>query len=80
MWWIWMGQSNKYKVGVYQKYDFETSETWYILEVDFNYPKELHEEHCEFPLAPEVMCVKANMFSKYQREFILNYLWDNPKW
>jgi hypothetical protein len=28
----------------------------------------LHDEHNEFPLAPEVMCVKANMLSKYQRE------------
>jgi hypothetical protein len=27
----------------------------------------LHDEHNEFPLAPEVMCVKASMLSKYQR-------------
>ena len=38
------------------------------MEVDLEYPKELHDEHNEFPLAPEVMCVKANMLSKYQRE------------
>ena len=34
--------------------------------VDLDYPKELHCEHNEFQLAPEVMCVKANMLSKYQ--------------
>jgi len=51
-----------------KKYDFETCESGYILEVDLSYPKELHDEHNEFPLAPEVMCVKANMLSKYQRE------------
>jgi len=27
----------------------------------------LHDEHNGFPLAPEVMCGKANMLSKYQR-------------
>ena len=51
-----------------KQYDFETSETVYILEVDLNHPKILHDEHNEFPVAPEVMCVKANMLSKYQRD------------
>ena len=63
-----MGYSNKYNIGVYQKYVFETSETRYILEVDLNYPHELHDGHDKFPLAPEVMCVKANMLSNYQRD------------
>ena len=32
------------------------------------YPKELHDFHNEYPLAPEVMNVKANMLSEKQVE------------
>ena len=28
----------------------------------------MHDDHNAFSLAPEVMCVKANMLTKYQRE------------
>ena len=51
-----------------KQYEFETCETGYILDVDSKGPKGLHDEHNEFPLAPEVMCVKANMLSKCQRD------------
>jgi len=51
-----------------KKYDFEASETGNILEVDLNHPKDLHDEQNDFAFAPEVMCVKANMLSKYQRD------------
>ena len=63
----WINPSN---ITLYfiKKYDFETCESGYILEVGLGYPRELHGEHNEFPLAPEVMCVRANMLSKYQRE------------
>ena len=40
----------------------------YILGVDFEYPKELHDLHNDYPLAPEVMNVKADMLSDKQIE------------
>ena len=40
----------------------------YILEVDVESPKELHDLHNDYPLAPEVKHVKANMLSDKQVE------------
>ena len=40
----------------------------YFLEVDLEYPKELHELHNDFPLAPEKLAVSNNMLSKYSKK------------
>ena len=40
----------------------------YILEVDVEYPKELHDLHNAYPSAPEVKNVKADMLSDKQVE------------
>jgi len=37
-----------------------------ILEVDFEYPPELHEEHNSYPLGPEKKAVKKEWMSDYQ--------------
>ena len=42
--------------------------TGLILEVDLEYPTELHDLHNDYPLAPEVTNVKANMLSEKQVE------------
>ena len=43
----------------------DKSSIGYFLEVDLEYPEELHKLHNDFPLAPETLTVSYNMFSKY---------------
>ena len=43
----------------------EKSPIGYFLEVDLEYPDELHELHNDYPLAPEKLAVSSDMLSKY---------------
>ena len=43
----------------------ESSSICYILEVDLEYPSELHELHNDYPLAPEKLEISQNILSKY---------------
>ena len=43
----------------------EKSPIGYFLEVDLEYPDELHELHNDFPLAPEKLAVSNDMLAKY---------------
>ena len=45
----------------------DEAETGYILEVDLEYPKELHDLHSDYPLAPEKMLITHEMLSPYQQ-------------
>ena len=43
----------------------EKSLIGYFLEVDLQYPDELHELRNDYPLAPEKLAVSSDMLSKY---------------
>ena len=45
----------------------------YILEVDLEYSKELHELHNDYPLAPEKLAVSSDMLSKYCKKIADKY-------
>ena len=42
----------------------------YILEVDLEYPEDLHEAHNAYPLAPERMVVQKEWMSEYQHNLL----------
>ena len=46
------------------------SSTGYFLEVDLEYPASLHDEHNDYPLAPEKMAVTKDMMSPYQQKLV----------
>ena len=42
------------------------------MEVDLEYPEELHDEHDSYPLAPEKLKIKREWLSEYQLELVEN--------
>ena len=51
----------------------EKRDTGYFLEVDLEYPDELHELHNDYPLAPEKLAVTNDMLSQYCKEIADKY-------
>ena len=48
----------------------ENAKNGWILEVDLEYPPELHKEHNGYPLSPEKKAVKKEWMSDYQKRLI----------
>ena len=52
----------------------------YILEVDLDYPEQIHDQYEDYPLAPEKMSVKYDMLSPYQKEILRKAIKDCEKY
>ena len=59
--WLSPKQIEKTNLGKYT----ENNEKGLILEVDLEYPQELHDLHNDYPLGPEKVKVKEDMMSDY---------------
>ena len=49
------------------------SDTGYFLEVDLEYPDELHDLHNDYPLAPGKLTVSSDILSKYCKQIADKY-------
>ena len=51
----------------------DKSSIGYFLQVDLEYPNELHELHNDFPLAPEKFAVSSDILSSYYKKIADKY-------
>ncbi|GFS74082.1 uncharacterized protein NPIL_443551 [Nephila pilipes] len=51
----------------------DESDIGFILEVDFDYPENLHDLHNDYPLAPETLKVTNDMLSPYCKKTAEKY-------
>ena len=60
--------SSKKKISALKLHDLsDDDEDGYILEVDLHYPTSLHNQHDDYPLAPESLVFDRSMYSPTQR-------------
>ena len=65
---------NKKETSDYCLYSIsENSSIGYILEVDLEYPSELHDSHNDYPLCPEKIEISSYMLSKYCSDIANKY-------
>ena len=67
--WMTDKQINKINLATYK----EDSKKGLILEVDLEYPRELHDLHNDYPLGPEKVKVTENMLSNYCKKIADKY-------
>ena len=64
----WLKNTDKFDMSISDKIPIG-----YFLEVDLEYPEELHELHNDFPLAPEKLTVSNDILSKYCKKIADKY-------
>ena len=67
--WMTQKQIDKINLAVYK----EDNKKGFIAEVDLEYPKELHDLHNDYPLAPEKVRVSKDMLSEYCKNIADKY-------
>ena len=67
--WLTEKQINKINLAQYN----EDSNKGLLIEVDLEYPKELHDLHNDYPLAAERVCVNKHMLSEYCKTIATKY-------
>ena len=64
----WMDEKTLVEWEEFMKAQKDEQEKGYFLEVDLEYPEELHDTHDTFPCAPEHVRIEKDMLSDYQKE------------
>ena len=67
--WLTEKQINKINLAQYN----EDSNKGLLIEVDLEYPKDLHDLHNDYPLAAERVCVNKDMLSEYCKRIATKY-------
>ena len=70
----WLKNVDKFDVmSINECNSIEKGPIGYFLEVDLEYPDELHELHNDYPLAPEKLAVSSDMLSNYCKKIADKY-------